>query len=100
MIGNMFKIPRHKMFNYKPIYYSEAKEDLQSRIDDVKRELGVEVDSKYTSNIKGQIRRNLHRDSFSKQDNSFRRSIIIIVNIILLALIFYMVVDFFPELVK
>lgn len=41
MIGIKFsKLPRHRKFNYTPVYYDEAEEDLKSRVDDIKREMG------------------------------------------------------------
>lgn len=41
MIGLKFsKLPRHRKFNYSPVYYNEAEEDLKSRVGDIKREMG------------------------------------------------------------
>ena len=34
------KLPRHRKFNYIPVFYDEDKEDLHARVDDVKREMG------------------------------------------------------------
>ncbi len=32
-IPSFFKTPRHKQFNYEPLYYDERKEKLQERMD-------------------------------------------------------------------
>lgn len=34
------KLPKHRKFNYSPVYYDEAKEELHNRVDDIKREMG------------------------------------------------------------
>jgi len=32
MIRFLVKIPKHKQFNYSPVYFNEAKEDLDKRV--------------------------------------------------------------------
>ena len=56
MIGLKFsKLPRHRKYNYTPVYYNEAEEELHSRVDDIKREMGeLEHDSE---SVKSNIRR-------------------------------------------
>lgn len=34
------KLPKHRKFNYIPVFYDEDKEDLDARVDDMKREMG------------------------------------------------------------
>lgn len=46
MIGLKFsKLPRHRKFNYSPLYYDEQKEELHSRVRAIKREMGEEEHS-------------------------------------------------------
>ena len=41
MISNLFKLPRHKTFAYKPRYYDPVKEEIQKRL---KEKQGLELD--------------------------------------------------------
>ena len=34
------KLPRHRKFNYSPVYYNGEQEELHARVDDIKREMG------------------------------------------------------------
>ena len=40
-IPRFFKVPKHRQFEYKPIYYDEQKEQLQERIKNIEKEYGV-----------------------------------------------------------
>lgn len=40
-LPSLFKTSRNKQFEYKPIYYDEAKERMQERINRIKQELGI-----------------------------------------------------------
>ena len=35
---SFFKTPKHKVFNYIPIYYDERKERMQERLDAIEKE--------------------------------------------------------------
>lgn len=49
------RLPRHRKFNYSPVFYDESKEELHTRVDDIKREMGeLKQDS---NSIKDNIRR-------------------------------------------
>ena len=49
------RLPRHRKFNYSPVFYDESKEELHTRVDDIKREMGeLKQDS---SSAKDNIRR-------------------------------------------
>lgn len=49
------RLPRHRKFNYSPVFYDEPKEELQARVDDIKREMGeLKQDS---NSVKDNIRR-------------------------------------------
>lgn len=60
MFRFLVKLPRYKSFDYTPIYYDEAKEDLQDRVN--RAQAG---DSKRTPLLRGSL-----KDSWSK--NSIR----------------------------
>jgi hypothetical protein len=49
------RLPRHRKFNYTPVFYDESKEELHSRVDDIKREMG-ELEHN-TDSVKSNIRR-------------------------------------------
>jgi hypothetical protein len=34
------RLPKHRTFNYKPVYYNEEKEELDARVHEIKREMG------------------------------------------------------------
>ncbi|MGB1037277.1 MAG: hypothetical protein ACPGYY_01440 [Bacteroidia bacterium] len=41
MIGFKFsKLPRHRKFNYTPVFYDEAQDELHERVNEIKREMG------------------------------------------------------------
>jgi hypothetical protein len=49
------RLPRHRKFNYSPVFYDEPKEELHARVDDIKREMGeLKQDS---NSVKDNIRR-------------------------------------------
>ncbi|PCJ65247.1 MAG: hypothetical protein COA58_10330 [Bacteroidetes bacterium] len=49
------KLPKHRKFNYQPVFYNEEKEELHARVDDIKREMG---DLQHTGDtVKENIRR-------------------------------------------
>lgn len=49
------RLPKHRKFNYVPAFYDEAKEELHTRVADIKREMGEETD--IPNNVKENIRR-------------------------------------------
>jgi len=58
------KLPGHYVFDYKPMYYDERKEELAKKEKEAKREFGIEEEkTEYKSNIKGQFK---NRIGFSR----------------------------------
>ena len=49
------RLPKHRKFNYQPVYYDEQKEELHTRVDDIKREMGEQVHT--SDSAKDSIRR-------------------------------------------
>ncbi len=59
MFRFLVKLPRHKNFNYTPVYYDEAKEELNERIARAEAEAKGE---KYTGTLKaGSLRSSWER---------------------------------------
>ncbi len=40
-IPRFFRVPKHRQFNYQPIYYDEQKEQLEERIKNIEAEHGI-----------------------------------------------------------
>lgn len=88
MAIRIFHIPKNKKFNYKPRFYDEQKEDLENRIEQIKREMGksdMPIDETYKPNIKGRFRSTSRRTSEDKQKSNLR----LIFILFLLALLAY-----------
>lgn len=88
MAIRIFHIPKNKKFSYKPRFYDEQKEDLENRIEQIKREMGKsdnKGDKPYTPNIKGRMRGNSRRSQEDRQKSNMRLIFIFII----LALIAY-----------
>jgi len=88
MAIKFFHTPKNKKFNYSPRYYDEQKEELEKRVEQIKREMGVsddDPDKPYVSSIrKGQMRGYLKKKS-KQQRRSTARLVIILIVLILLA---------------
>lgn len=39
---NLSRLPKHRKYAYKPVYYDEEKDELHSRVKQIKREMGEE----------------------------------------------------------
>ena len=88
-----FYTPKNKKFNFKPRYYDEQKEDLEKRVEQIKREMGISDDDPnkpYVSTIrKGQMRGYLKKTTKQKRQSSSRLLIILIVLIIIVYFLLY-----------
>jgi len=75
--------PRNKQFNFKPRYYNEEKEELQKRIEKIKREMGVRnsdgEEKPYVPNIKGQMRGYFKKNVAEKRKSTLRLVVILVV---------------------
>lgn len=82
--------PKSKRFNFKPRYYDEQKEDLESRVRGIKKEMGVEElkdsDKPYVPNIKGQMRGYFKKNIEQKRQSTVR--LIVIMAVLLTAAYF------------
>jgi hypothetical protein len=97
-LAPFFKLFKNKSFNYTPRYYDERKEELEKRIAQIKKEMGVTDDSEkakviekaYSVDIKGKMRSRFRpaRRSDSRK-SSIRLLIILIVLMAISYFIFY-----------
>lgn len=90
MALRFIKLPTHKRFNYNPIYYNEMKEELDERVKNIKKEMGVndeDINDKplIKGHIVGQFRRNIKQ----KKQSNLRLVIILIALILIAYLLFF-----------
>lgn len=82
--------PRNKQFSYQPRYYDEQKEELEKRVQKIKREMGIEDDDSanaYIPNIKGQMRNHYRKNIEQKRKSTVR---LVVILFVLLALVYYL----------
>jgi hypothetical protein len=89
---SIFKTPKPKGFNYKPLYYDPAKEDLMQRVNAIKKEQEAEqaaadeedllVRKARMSKAFENRRSNIHLDTVQKQARQQRIRIMVIVAIL------------------
>jgi len=86
-IPRFFKLPKHKKFNYQPLYYDPEKEERAERKREIEIELGVKREE--GGNYKPTIRRGSMRNYYRKNNKVRRQSnvrlVIIFVVLVLLA---------------
>ena len=89
------KIPKHRKFNYDPIYYDPEKEEREARQRQIRQEMGMSVEEEkgrgYTERIRGGMRKRIksHFDvSRTERKKSNLRLIIILM--VLMALFYYL----------
>lgn len=87
-IPRLFKIPKHKEFNYRPIYFDPEKEEREERIKRIKAEMGVkDEDGKpYKPGIvRGQMRGQYRQHYTQSKRQSNVRLIVILLTLFALA---------------
>jgi len=90
-IPRFFKIPRHRIFNYQPIYYNPEQEDRKARIEMIKREMGVKnEDGDFKTSIqRGSIKNFYHKVSKERKQSNLRLVLIIVFLLFVAYLILY-----------
>lgn len=90
------KIPRHRKFQYDPIYYNPEKEESKERERRIRQEMGLDVGKEsdgraYTERIRGGMRRRI-RSHFEVARSERKKSNIrlIIILVLLMALFYYL----------
>lgn len=90
-VPSFFKTPKHRQFNYRPIYYNQQKEELQERIRQIEQEMGVNKPegSNYVPGIKkGQMKGHFRDTRRVKRQSNVRLLVILLA---LFALAYYLV---------
>lgn len=78
-IPRFFKIPKHRQFDYKPIYYDEQKEKLQERIRKIEQEYSINKGDEYQRQLtKGSFSHHYERKRKTQRYSTTRLIIIII----------------------
>ena len=93
MISNLFKLPRHKTFAYKPRYYDPVKEEIKKRL---KEKQGLEVnidDVEVPIQERMSIKDNYINRKYADKKEFRVRVYIRLATVALLLLIVYMVLD-------
>lgn len=95
----LFHTPKHKVFNYQPVFYDEQKEDLKERIAKAEAERdGVSKEEyKPGSIIMTQMRKNAssHKMSEDKAWIRYARVLVISAVLVLISMLFLYINDFF-----
>ena len=88
----LFKTEKPKQFTYIPRFYDERKEELEKRVEDIRKEMEEHPEGRYVPNIKGQMR-SRHDALYGKQGKAGKslisKRIVTIVFIGLILLIGY-----------
>lgn len=93
MAFKLFHLPKNRQFAFKPRYYDEQKEEFETRVEQIKRELGqsdnTAEDKSYSANIKGRMRGTLRRNRDASRQSNIRLLIIIFVLSLLAYFVFF-----------
>lgn len=85
-IPRFFKIPRHRQFNYNPVYYDPEKEEREERRREIKREMGIkDEESEYHPTIKRGSMKAYFKGNKRAERNSNLRLVLIIVFLLFVA---------------
>ncbi len=77
----LFRLPRHKQFEYKPLYYNPEKEKIEERRKRLAQEIGAseEPETGYTSAIRrGSMRSHFHTNVKARKQSNLRLVLIIL----------------------
>ncbi len=78
-IPRFFRVPKHRQFNYQPIYYDEQKEQLEERIKNIEAEHGIKDEDGNTRTMtKGSFSHYYERKKKTTRYSNTRLIIIII----------------------
>ncbi len=82
-IPSLFRVAKHKKFNYEPLYYDPIKEELRERESRIKRELQMErgeIPEEYASSASHNIRGAFRKGRTRTKDSTGRaRSLIFLI---------------------
>ena len=81
-IPRIFRIPRHRQFNYQPFFYNKNREEREARNKEIANELGLEnnKNSEYQTGIRrGSMRHYIKSQKRSKRNSTVRLLLILLV---------------------
>lgn len=84
-LPGFFKLPKHKQFNYKPLFYNPVKEEREKRNKEIAREMGIDENELYVSKIQPGIFHKKHKEIIKIKSFSNIRLIVIFFVLIFLA---------------
>jgi len=82
--------PKNKRFNFQPRYYDEDREELEKRVQKIKREMGVEDEDgekPYVPHIKGQMRGYFKKNVEQKRKSTIR---LVVILVVLFAIVYWL----------
>ena len=84
-LPGFFKLPKHKQFKYKPLFYNPVKEERERRNKEMAREMGISENDLYVSKIQPGIFRKEHKQIFKIISSSNIRLVVIFLILLILA---------------
>ncbi len=85
-----FRTPKHRVFNYQPLYYDERKEAMQERFERLhEQEQGKERDYKPGKAIRGKIQKALYDNRRQSGSPTVSRIIILLSILALMYVVYY-----------
>ncbi|HET6243380.1 MAG: hypothetical protein H0V01_11440 [Bacteroidetes bacterium] len=88
-LPSLFKQAKHKEFEYKPLYYNEANEQMKKRYETIKNELqnSEKKTGEHSSDIfKEKLKERWGRKTYAKSVSNYNLRIIVIVFLIVIVL--------------
>ena len=100
IIGGFFKKHKHQRFDYKPRYWDENKEDLESRVRLAKGEADNDPEA-VKRRIANKLRRSYNSSSKGKRSSSKKSTIMLLMIIgALLVISYYLLTVYLPIIEK
>jgi hypothetical protein len=88
-LPSFIKLPRHKKFEYKPLYFDARKEALEERIKKIKREMEEDKNVDPKDRIKREIEKKWQRNNYKQQIN-FSNIRIFVIFCVLVGIMYYL----------
>ena len=93
-LPSLFKIPPHKVFNFKPRYYDPVKEEFEIRVERAKRDAGkgkiIDENGEYVQAIKGQMSRHFIDRRITTKERKASNIRVFVIMIILRLIAYYL----------
>ena len=94
---SLFKTPKHKVFNYKPIYYDPVKEEFDERVARIRASMETEEKQKTREErlyypgrtIRGSFQKARYENRRHAGNNSYIRWVVLLSIVVLLVAIVY-----------